>query len=890
MFVVVAYIFWTQMSGSAVFIGESDRLNSYLNIRLAEYDALHAYGRVPTWNPSMFGGFSMAALHWMNPGKDPVPYLLQFFPRSEVFQVLGYLPIILVFTACATAYFYIRDITGEKLAASVGALGYGLSVFSLHRASQVDNAHLTVVLIPVAMLAIRRARPQVFLGPFVGLTTTLAILAYWGFLQEVAYAFIAFGVYALYRSAALNRKGRWHSFAPIAVFSSAAFIALLFAAPRLITIANNFSLLGRGDVLNNDDYGQIFRFFHEGIYGRYFEEAVSLGNEINLSEGLQLVSSSALSIFVFLNMTRPATWPQAVAATFFFAIFAGLLPTMGILYPRMGKDAPMSPEFINFLTYGVVCLGLMIMSLKFRGALQAAKSRPADTTYHMFALVFVLFLVVMPEGKDLMAELFLRIDFTHSRVSILAVLPLCTLFSVFLVELSSCARRCASTASPTTAIGLAVAITVTGGIAYWLQSASFKEWAPGTATPLLLLNRPALPTTAISTLVIAGLISCLIVASLLFVRVWPSVGLLASLAVGTFVVIQTVGYADLKVAGPQTWTYPVPFRMFNYFNAPKFALRPPDESQLAEFRKAFDVDDFRMVVLSDDPKFLGIRISHLTAFWGARTIGGYGAGVDKRLVSLPWSKNVQTLRTIDFRTFRDLTPAMFPLLAFLNVKYLIILTPAVYFNVPTDAKATGPQDLRIGGKPYPLQTANIGGVTFSYVENPVKVLPRQFMVAQIAGVAAWPKPLSPLPMPHGNSKLRILEGQTDNLTRTSFVEGLSVGKIEQFDTSGPLSVAYRGDVITIDVEPSEKRRFVVLNQTYHPAWRVFAGGATYDAYPTNLVMTGILIGPKIGHVELKFVPFSTRWRAAALMFSALCCFGLFVYAFHRRGRSPARAS
>jgi hypothetical protein len=36
----VAVVFWQQLVGTAVFIGESDRLNTYLNMRLAEYDAL----------------------------------------------------------------------------------------------------------------------------------------------------------------------------------------------------------------------------------------------------------------------------------------------------------------------------------------------------------------------------------------------------------------------------------------------------------------------------------------------------------------------------------------------------------------------------------------------------------------------------------------------------------------------------------------------------------------------------------------------------------------------------------------------------------------------------------------------------------------------------------
>src|SRR5262249_55068775 len=72
------FVFWPQIFGAGVFIGESDRLNSYLNMRLAEYDALTEFGRIPSWDSRMFGGYSLAALHWMNPGKDPIPYLLQF--------------------------------------------------------------------------------------------------------------------------------------------------------------------------------------------------------------------------------------------------------------------------------------------------------------------------------------------------------------------------------------------------------------------------------------------------------------------------------------------------------------------------------------------------------------------------------------------------------------------------------------------------------------------------------------------------------------------------------------------------------------------------------------------------------------------------------------------
>jgi hypothetical protein len=129
----VALVFWQQLVGVAVFIGESDRLNSYLNMRLAEYDKLRTYGRVPAWNPTMFGGFSVAALHWMNPRTDPIAFFLQLFPRGRVYLALGYISIALVLAACITAYFYIGDLTGAGIPATIAALCYGLSAFGIHR-------------------------------------------------------------------------------------------------------------------------------------------------------------------------------------------------------------------------------------------------------------------------------------------------------------------------------------------------------------------------------------------------------------------------------------------------------------------------------------------------------------------------------------------------------------------------------------------------------------------------------------------------------------------------------------------------------------------------------------------------------------------------------------
>jgi hypothetical protein len=232
----VAVVFWQQLVGAVVFIGETDRLNTYLSVRLAEYDALRTYGRVPAWNPTMFGGFSVAALHWMNPGTDPIAFFLQLFSRDRVYQALGYVSIVLVLAACTTAYFYIRDLTGARIPAAIAALCYGLSVFGIHRIAQVDNAYLTLVLLPAAMLAIRRIRLGNLIRPFVGLTLSISALAFWGFLQEVAYAFCFLAAYALYRAAGIWRSAPRAAVGVLVVVGASFTVCLLFAAPRLITV------------------------------------------------------------------------------------------------------------------------------------------------------------------------------------------------------------------------------------------------------------------------------------------------------------------------------------------------------------------------------------------------------------------------------------------------------------------------------------------------------------------------------------------------------------------------------------------------------------------------------------------------------------------------------
>jgi hypothetical protein len=289
-------------------------------------------------------------------------------------------------------------------------------------------------------------------------------------------------------------------------------------------------------------------------------------------------------------------------------------------------------------------------------------------------------------------------------------------------------------------------------------------------------------------------------------------------------------------------------------------LRPPEQNKLLAFDRSFEGDKYRMVVLSDNTQYVGVNIPHMAQFWRARSIGGYGTGVSARLTRLPWPHGVQSLRTIDFISTRGLDESVFTLLAFLNVKYLIVLTPEVYFNFPTPSGVTNAdvREISIGGAMYPLQSRDVAGIRFNFLENPVSVLPRHFLAEQVIGNTDTPTPLDrPYYGPSAADKssfLHVFVNQTDDLRRQSYVEGFDANKITEFDASGQLDVTYSGDRIEVGIRPSDRARFV--------------GTKVLPVLPTNAVMSGILIPPQASRIELRFESFSSSRAALILMTAA----------------------
>ena len=128
------------------------------------------------------------------------------------------------------------------------------------------------------------------------------------------------------------------------------------------------------------------------------------------------------------------------------------------------------------------------------------------------------------------------------------------------------------------------------------------------------------------------------------------------------------------------------------------------------------------------------------------------------------------------------------------------------------------------------------------------LVPRHFLVEQVIGSADAPKPLkrpySETSAPGKLGFLHIFVNQTDDLRRKSYVEGTR--RRQSYGTTIHLvsfDVTYRGDRIEVSVTPSQRERFLVINQTFNPTGGHTRAPESLAVLPTNAVMSGVVIPP-----------------------------------------------
>jgi hypothetical protein len=647
---------------------------------------------------------------------------------------------------------------------------------------------------------------------------------------------------------------------------------------------------------NHPGYQEFLRFFHEGIYGRYFAEQRLVFNSLNLSEGLQSVSSTTVALFVCFGLLRPTTRSEMIAGLLLFAMIFAIGP---ISHLPPSASWP-SKELIN--------IGLFFCLLGFGIAfakLIPATPRPTDTTFHLLALIVMLVLILVPEAFYAVYLMFGRSDFTHTRLSILLLLPLCSLFAIYLAELKTL-RSSSALAWPSSARALLIAlgIILVAAVLSWLihgpifdqlvQNTPFRTSPPAVVLPhppdliVLPIAVKVVMTAAILALVLAALLRR------------PSPGfdgrIVATLVVATFAFVETVTYAHFKVDGPQNWTYPVPFSGSNYMDVPPSVMRPPSEEKLKAFAEKVEIVNFRSMLVTERSFYARPLTPHISQFWRARLAGGYGTGVPDRLARLPWPEGVSTLRAIELWTELATNPY---LLSLLNVKYQVFVTPDLYFN--TASKDVDKLTATLRGAAVPTEIVNVEGISFGLLTNPHAPLPRHFLVPSVTGVREIPR----LQADAFEAQARSASENQDEASASAvFKRGINelawnslaenfLGT-QAFDTSGSLDVAYHADVIDVRVTPSTVNRFLVINERYHPDWRARAQVEDIPIFPTNAVMMGVRIPPQLDRIQLRFEPFSSTRVAHALMLLAVLIFlaalGAFWLAQRRVERATALAS
>ena len=763
MIVAETCVFAPHLVGRALFIGDSDRLNTFLSIRKFEIEGVQ-HGGVRAWSDFQFMGMATVGLAYMLP--DPLMRLEALFPASWLPEIAGVVAWILVILGACAAYLFIRDLVDDWFAAAVGAAIYPLSTYGILRIAQVDSSFLIFVHIPLALLLLRRTEDRLHPWRVLALAAVMASMFLFTFIQEIVYATLLFGAYAAYR--ALVSK----SWTPIALMTIAATLGGVAAAPRLITVAEELSLLDRAQVGWAPNQKEIWRFFYDGIFGRYHEEARAFANGINLHEGLLLYTSTFAALLVVWTMIR---------------------------FRR---------RWLGLLTFHDV-----------------------ELSFHAWCLLAVLGAILTARGQKLVTLLFLKASLLHARLSMVALLSICTLVAAALAELRRDEVDGAPVERPAGAflVGLVLALGLAASLGDPVQSLVQKHLD---IHPIHLSDRMTMLPTEVTRLGGATVIFVALMVALAVTN--TSSRRVLTTCLGLLIVMNTLAYASFKLYGRYAWTFPIPFKENNFFTLRPDQLRVPSKLALRTLHERLEVDRYRSALICDGSLYQIFCAPHVPFFWRLRIVDGYVPGVPRRLARLPWPSEVRTLRAIRFSSKDDLP---WPLLSLLNVKYAVGVSPALYFNVPPPS-GSGRRELR----PEDLDI----------LTNPLPVVPREFFVRAVESAKDQEEAIIRL------ETLRARTGPTD-LTALSVVEG--VGTDQTFASGGEIRARYDQDRVVVDIEPRHERRFLILNELYHPRWHAFADSRELTVHPANVVMRGVVVPPDVSKIEFRFVPFI--WTTAA---------------------------
>jgi hypothetical protein len=850
--IMILALFRLSLFEGWTFVGDSDRLNTVLSVRLFEVNQIQSRGSVSSWTDGQFMGQSMFGLHWITVGLTPLPYLLALLPTTDTFRALDAFAAMLLAAAIISAYVSLRAYTAGPVPAAAGALAYGLSAYVVLRIAQLDISFGLLIIVPLMLRVIRETRRDNAARSFFWLMIGWAALFWLTFLQEVAYVSFLIGSYALFRTARL--RSPW----PLLVLGMGFTIGTVIGLPRVVTVGQDFQELWRSSTNFQTESVQSLRFFGDGLLGRFHgEQDGPLKGNINLHEGVQMLGS-ALAAFAAI---AAGLLSRSRLMRFLGVALVVVLSGAYVDYNRafydlgFGKVAYPSPELrALFLNADLIGLPLWFLSGYLargaarrgvakedsRAALGEAPAATVDAPYFLGLVVVVLTLILIPEAHLALYYAFFKIDFTHSRLSIDALMPLAALTAIFL------SRFLPARLTRSGVRWLAAGLTL--GVLLWLAREQEAKAVVASVGSVWDVRPWRLLTIEVVRVLTSLLVLLAAIAVLAFRAPRPVLIITGGLLVG-WVALESYTSADFKLNGPQTLAQTVPFDSFNHLNAAPGELRPPTAAERAPLRDRLEVDQYRSIVYQDKSRFPALVEPHLAAFWDLRLVEGYSTGLPRRLSLLPWAASMFAPHNLDIYSTHALKDVPWQLLGALNVKYLVYVDRTLWFN-------PGP-----GAPDQPLDIDKL-----KVVENPYPVTPRAFFAADVS-------PAGPDPRIPGDDGVRPAPKlpEVADLTQHSVAEGLV--QEQQFSTAGALDATFDGDRITVKVDPASEPRFLVLNELYHPSWRAWIDGQPTEIYPTNLVMRGIIVPPGATTVELRFVPFMFTWYGFGLFATGILMAG-----------------
>ena len=493
---------------------------------------------------------------------------------------------------------------------------------------------------------------------------------------------------------------------------------------------------------------------------------------------------------------------------------------------KLGNGTNLSEGFLLYM--GLFSALLIIYALASR---LPWKLKDNDAKFASYVLIFGFLVVFTSPGYELIYQLFGRIGFIHYRILLICILPSCILVSLSLDALNKPLTNTASSnnltylkfnflnARPWISICFTVLIIIAIELIAFYGNGSILR--PITISP--------------NWLTLQGGATFRIIASLLFVvfllYYWKK-HLLSSnilrLMLATALLLQGILYAISFIWGPDRWHDVTTFKKPSMSMAHKGEFLPPSQALLSNIENRLETKSYRTSFICN-PKDVAINCStRIASNLHLRSIDGYLNSAPSRLAALNLLPSAQ-IRSITYGNSSDLDWA---LLGLFNTKYALHFQPGLFTN-----------SIKLpNGQFRELQIDDL-----KIEENPLPVAPRVFFAKSIVQAKDMKEAIEllkpggkPNPSGYHPQKVSVIEGNAEQ---------------KEFATEGSITPFFQGSKVTVNLNPSKEKRFLVLNERYTNDWVASDNlGKSLKIYPTNVFMRGVIIEPDIHELTLLYKP------------------------------------